>query len=106
MSFVNLTPHEVIVRRSEGDIRIPPSGVVARVATREVDVGSHLGVPLVSAQLDGAPEGVPDPKIGTILIVSRIVFEAVPNREDLAVPHDLVRDSEGKVVGCRALCVR
>lgn len=36
-------------------------------------------------------------------VVSRLVAEAVPERRDLVVPHGLVRDGQGRVVGCAQL---
>lgn len=39
----------------------------------------------------------------TLLIVSRLVAEACPERDDLVVPDDTVRDDAGRIIGCRAL---
>ena len=39
---------------------------------------------------------------GTMYIVSRIVAEALPHRRDLLIPEQTVRDSQGRIIGCRA----
>ncbi|HLU45236.1 MAG TPA: hypothetical protein VKZ67_09500, partial [Natronosporangium sp.] len=41
-----------------------------------------------------------DQQPGVLLIVSRMVAEAAPHRRDLVIPHGLLRDSQGRVVGC------
>jgi hypothetical protein len=47
--------------------------------------------------------GLPEPSRGTLYIVSSVVQAALPNRTDLVSPHDIMRDADGVVVGCRAL---
>jgi len=59
-------------------------------------------IPVVRT-VPGDVEGLPDPIPGTVFLVSRIVKAAVPDRMDCMVPDDLVRDSEGRVIGCRRL---
>ena len=36
-------------------------------------------------------------------VLSRVVKTALPDRDDLVVPDELVRDDAGRVVGCRRL---
>jgi len=47
-------------------------------------------------------EHLPDPVDNTIYVVSSIAAMAVPEREDVFVPTQMVYQ-EGKLVGCRAL---
>jgi hypothetical protein len=95
---VNLTPHAIHV----GDRTIPPSGAVARVSTASVAVGKHDGIPIVRTNY-GQVEGLPEPEEGTLYVVSSLVRLACPDRADLASPALLVRDQEGRVIGCGAL---
>lgn len=44
------------------------------------------------------PKGDPHPY--TIYIVSRIVKQSVPERDDVVVPDDLIRDDDGNIIGC------
>jgi hypothetical protein len=101
MGIVNLTPHAVVV--IDGPI-FQPSGTVARVSTSCVEVGSIDGVVLVSTQF-GEVEGLPEPQKGIRFIVSRVVLAACPNRRDLMVPNELVRDDQGRPIGCRNFAV-
>lgn len=48
-------------------------------------------------------EGLPEPKENTIYIVSALVAGACKNRDDLVVPNDIVRDDQGRIIGCRSL---
>src|SRR5690606_38532227 len=69
-AIVNLTPHEIVVRREDGsDLRIPPSGVVARVTATAEPVGTIAGVPVVSTRY-GEIECLPAPRAGVQYIVS------------------------------------
>ena len=53
----------------------------------------------------GEIEGLPDFKEGTFYVVSRVVADAakIIGRYDCLVPDEFVRDSEGNIIGCRAL---
>lgn len=127
--IVNLTPHQInfIIRYAleigrnelgtpkyvteERSYSIPPSGVVARCKVdrqiidsfilEDVD-GWDITVPVTSARF-GEVEGLPEPEEGVIYIVSNMVAQAVPDREDVFFPDDIVRDEHGNVIGCRAL---
>jgi hypothetical protein len=100
-SFCNLTPHAIVV---VGGPTLPPSGAIARCATKSAPAGEHEGVALVATAY-GTVEGLPEPAPGVLYVVSAIVRSAVPERTDVASPGDLVRNEAGAVVGCRNLVV-
>ena len=129
VNVVNLTPHTInfIIRHSleigrdeigipkyiqeDRIYSLPPSGIVARCKTDRQQVDSivaqnvdgwDITVPITSAKF-GEVEGLPEPQEGTIFIVSNLVAQAVPDREDVFFPDDLVRDENGNIIGCRAL---
>lgn len=119
--IINLTPHEVAIYnttdcllqggrlylREEEDteeclepLRVyPAADVPARVVFDwEVD-GVADGVCIMcwkSREFSGLPEPKPD----TWYIVSRIFAQTYPERSDLLIPGDMVRDKNGAVVGC------
>jgi len=118
-TFINLTPHDIVVMPGDGDpIRLPASGTVARVQTtpggflRTVD-----GVPLFSAPQMGELVGLPEqPEDGTYYIVSSLVASAAvaANHPLVAAgrmvypdtsPAGAVRDESGRIVGVRRLIV-
>ena len=115
MKIVNLTPHSLRVRGvspisgKEVWFEIPPSGEVARV---RVEYRPARELPTCEPEVEGAPtvvlhqatygdvEGVPDPKPGTLYVVSGMVEARLSHREDVVAPGNLIRDEEGRVVGC------
>lgn len=107
--LVNLTPHSITVVGDSGEtiLTIPSAGVARcsvkkeRVAT--IGINDH-NIP-VSWVTFGEVVDLPEPQDGTIYIVSRAVAEARRDRDDLLVPDDLVRDEEGRIVGCRGFAV-
>jgi hypothetical protein len=101
MTFKNLTPHAIHI--VDGPT-IEASGTVARCRQSTVPVRDHGGVALVHTTY-GEVDGLPGPETGVVYLVSALVRAAAPERDDLASPGDLVRDSEGKIVGCRNLII-
>ena len=109
MNIVNLTPH-VLNFMPEGPdgptVTIPPSGQVARCAVDRVQVDTvavdGISVPVNQTQF-GAVTGLPDPQPDTIYIVSAVVAQAVPDRPDVFIVDDAVRDDQGRIIGARAL---
>ena len=59
----------------------------------------------LTRQTFGEVVDLPEPEKDVMLIVSRLVASACPDRSDLLVPGPLVRDSEGEVIGCRGLSI-
>jgi len=101
MSIVNLTPHILNIHTADGVVDIPPSGMVARVATKSNPFTVVHGIPVVMTTY-GEVEGLPDPVLGTVYVVSGMV-EAAIKRHDVFAPGDMVRDADGKPVGCKGL---
>ena len=65
-------------------------------------VVNGISVPLTKTKF-GQAEGLPEQKKDTIYIVSSIVCQAYPDRQDFFIPDQTVRGSEGRIVGCRSL---
>lgn len=108
-TLINLTPHALTLRGTEGDTVIPPSGTVARVGTLPgalQDLG--LPVPVASPDATGEVTGVPDPTPGVFLIVSGFVGQALAGRQDILVPGTSpadgpVRNEKGHIVAVTRL---
>ena len=101
--FVNLTPHTInIVTPIGTSFNIPPSGEIARVATtyRVVDEINNISI---YECFYGDITGLPDCNGQDYFIVSGLVKTAVPHRTDVFSPGELIRDENGKPVGCRGL---
>lgn len=97
-AIINLTPDTLNVL---GRV-ISPSGMVARVSEVSVHARDHAGVRL-EYSWPGEVIDLPAPCPGTLYIVSDTVRTAVPHRSDVASPGKLVRDDEGRVLGCASL---
>ena len=105
--IVNLTPHPVSVISPDGSMRIfPPSGTVARVESTAIQVDTISGIPVMSVKFN-ALQNLPDPEPGTVFIVSAITAQAAKQagRSDCVIVNDAVRDSDGRIIGCRSFAV-
>lgn len=111
----NLTPHAVVIVTPEGELVLPPASAAARVHLSRVHVmdllvGQHR-VPVYRPRVDGV-RGVPaetppcaqDCRLQgwgglcdhrPLYIVSRLVAEALPYREDLLVPDPVRMRADG-----------
>lgn len=109
---INLTPHAITIVDTEGQITrtIPPSGRVARVDTITTSDGAVDGIPVVelsTGQLrvehaDGTTGEMPPWRSGVHYIVSTMAADA-ECRPDLLTPAELLRDDQGRPIGCRVL---
>jgi len=99
--FVNLTPHDLTVLDGDGNVmlNIPPSGDVARVDVQHTLQDRVAGVPMYGT-VYGDVTGLPAPRDGVIYVVSGLVRSAV-DRDDVVSPGKLVRDDDGRPVGCK-----
>ena len=106
--IINLTPHSINVIGDDNSvaITIEALGNVAR-CSQTIDIVdtityNNVTIPISSSSY-GEVVDLPAPQVGVYYIVSRLVMSACPNRQDLLVPNDLVRDEAGRVIGCRSL---
>lgn len=101
MTLINLTPHPISIISDTESLDLPPSGEVARVSMTQTIVG-HIGwIPIFTTSF-GEVTGLPEPQEGVAFIVSGMVASAAP-RGDVFSPGQLVRDADGRVVGCKGL---
>lgn len=100
--IINLTPHEVTFVKEGGNVVVPASGQLARLTTEAVTIGEIDGIP-VTATKYGDVTGLPDPTEGTVYIVSSLVAQRVPDRTDVFIPSESIRDEAGRIVGCKSL---
>jgi len=98
--IINLTPHAIHFP----DKSIFPSLQPARCKEESEVIGMVDGIELIHRKY-GEVTGLPEPKEGTLYIVSMIVREALPNRKDIASPGDFVRDKDGNIIFTRNLIV-
>ena len=84
--------------------QIPSSGI-ARAQSVETPDGDADGIPCVRVQF-GRLEGLPEPRFGTYLVVSKITADAAMASgrtvSDLLLTTGLVRNEAGRIIGCTA----
>jgi hypothetical protein len=103
MKFINCTHHVLNIIANDGEvITVPPSGQVARVSTVRKQVMSIGNIPVFSVEF-GKVENLPEPEPETVFVVSALVAQRVPEREDVFSPGELVRDESGQPIGCKGL---
>lgn len=102
---INKTPHDVKIVSEEGEtLKVFPSEGTIRLSAKTVEVGEIGGIRLTKTQY-GDPEGLPEEADGVYYIVSAMIKAACPDRRDLLVPAEQVRDEVGRIIGCRSLGV-
>lgn len=104
MRFVNLCPHAVTFVNESGDVIriVEPSGTVARLTTATETIGEVDGIP-ITRTVFGPITGLLEPSEGVIYIVSSLVASQCQDRDDVFIPNDSVRNSEGVIIGCKSL---
>lgn len=104
MKLVNLTPHALHVILDDDRLLTIPSAGLARAGNGRRQIGTiesdGYTIPLYHTTF-GAITGLPDPAPDTVYLVSNIVAQAV-RRDDVLIVDDMVRDGEGRILGCRA----
>lgn len=102
--LVNLTPHSLNIVAADGStVYIPPDGNrIARVASTSVIVATVNGIN-ISRQTFGKVMDLPDAQDDVVYIVSRMVKDRVPDRDDVVVPGVPFRDTDGKIIGAWGL---
>lgn len=102
----NLTPHPINLITPHGEVTIQPD---PELTPPRVSTTSNAATPInldgveipVSIVGTGSLTGLPDECDGVAYVVSRMVAEAAPHRRDLLIPDGLVRDQQGRVIGCQ-----
>lgn len=96
-------------------LRFESSGI-ARCEAKDTAIGGIHGlfptsdgvhpddtvIPIVVTEF-GAITGLPAPLKDTIYVVSSITAQACPERDDVFVPAQPIRDAQGRIVACAAL---
>jgi len=101
-----MTPHSVqILDRDSNAVLfdIPASGNLIRLKASTVNAGFTVNDVEITKTVFGNPEGLAKYQLGTFYVVSQLVKSALPDRTDLLVPAEVVRDEKGNIIGCYSL---
>lgn len=108
--LLNLTPHDITILddNSQPIGKIPVSGWPVPRVDKEEEIVAYahaygMEIPLKKVTY-GRVQNMPDPIPNVLFIVSVIVKQALPERNDLLTVEDVVRHQvTQKVLGCRSL---
>lgn len=99
----NYTPHPINICNNQGEIvKTFKSEGLIRLKSETVKDGEINDIS-ISKTVFGQPEGLPSFQEGIYYIVSQLVKNALPDRKDLLVPAEVLRDDSGKIIGCQSL---
>ena len=102
MKILNYTPHEInLILKNGREIKFPSIGEARCKQTQSIF--KYIGEIPIAFITVGEVEGLPDRKENVYYIVSRVVMQNCPNRRDLLVPNEIIRDETGKIIGCKSL---
>jgi len=99
MKIINKTPHPVNVITDKGTITFPKAEDPIRLSSEAERNALIEGIPVFSVTYGSG--NMPEMADGVIYIVSALVRSTYPDRTDLVVPHDVVRDENGNIIGCK-----
>lgn len=99
----NLTPHPIhLLDENNNVIRTFASNGLVRLKANTVEAGFTVDDCKITKTVFGEVEGLPEYQFGQFYIVSQLVKSALSTREDLLVPAEVVRDSNGNIIGCKS----
>jgi len=101
--FVNCTPHCINLFLENKSVKVFPRCDLPARLEETVKTSIVLDGVTIAETVFGKVQNLPEPEDNTFYIVSRLVLSASPGRKDLLVPNNLLRDSEGNVIGCKEL---
>ncbi len=100
----NKTPHDiVIITEDRKEIkRLKAEKGAVRLGAEVKKVGNIGKVPITKTIFKEA-QGLPSYKEGVYYVVSQLVKSSLPQRTDLLVPAQILRDEKKRIVGCMSL---
>jgi len=107
INIINKTPHEIkllsntdrIIFSLPGTIN-PPRVKERKNSTKSLLINGKDELKIYTAKNTDV-ENLPKPQENTYYVVSRLVAEYA-DRDDLIVPDDFVRDTNGSIIGCKS----
>lgn len=112
--IINYTPHDVVLLDGKGNVihTFKPQKRPVRMKTGVKTLAKFDDVPVKQVtfgeanlpQANGKDPTAKDYK-GKYYIVSALVATRHPERTDFLMPHDVVRDEKGVVLGCKSFAV-
>lgn len=96
--IINKTPHVINV----GNKVFQPEGEPFRLQQTTESAGELEGIPLTQTKYGGS--SLPPYREDTYYIVSSLFCQAFPDRKDLLMVGETIRNEKGMIVGAKSLC--
>ena len=106
---VNRTPHPINIVNEDGEeiTTYSPQDAPIRVPQESKEDGCiktpEAIIPLSRTKYNLTRGDLPQRQEDTIYIVSSLVCQCFPDRDDFYIVNDTVRNNEGHIIGCRSL---
>jgi hypothetical protein len=108
IKIINTTPHPVNLILQDGKEIVFHPEFLVRVKSETISSGNiswhGQEIPLTRT-LWGHVEGLPELKEDVLYIVSQLIKDRLPDRKDLLVPSEIVRNDKGHIIGCKAFSI-
>lgn len=105
--FINLTANDItIFGKNHTNVTIPKSGTVAYCKQQDniLDEACLNGCIFpIGKRIYTEVGNVPAPKENVFYIVNLVVAQQLPERDDLLVPSNSIKDENGNIVGFKSL---
>ncbi len=101
MKLINLTPHRVTF--STG-LTLEAASLPARLVQEYIQIDTLNDIPIYQTLYHDIVN-LPPQEEDVYYIVSGLIRSALPHRKDLLSPAQLIRDTEGNVIGCNGLII-
>lgn len=103
--IINMTPHKIVIIKDYEKIKLESAGTI-RLKSNTTYIGELITdkgkIPVTHSILETEVD-VPERKQGTIYIVSNLVCQAYPKRDDFYIVNETIRDNQGRIVGCKSI---
>lgn len=97
--LINCTSHVITVKTEDKEYNIGPSTLVCRIKFDHIESKIDKELPLFTEE-KGAAFNVPAPKPNVLYIVSRIVYDYMPERTDFICPNTMRAEKVDNKVNC------
>jgi len=101
IKFVNMTPHVINVIKPNSEKKIEPSGDTIRLVEDWNKINRLGGIDVLICYYSSEVE-LPPILDDTYYIVSAMIANAFPEREDFLIVAKTIRDENGHIAGCKA----
>jgi hypothetical protein len=107
MKLINLTPHAVQIFGTDSSVLVLPACHSPARLSEHAMLFKLIKIHDMEIRISGVEYtsvyNLPDKLEDTLYVVSQMVAQASPERDDLLFPYDVIRNEDGTIFGCKSL---